>query len=186
MEVLHAYTLEGEGGLLDSIVNNNDEIKRLATMLMRLTKLLLKKKMSPEEFSKIVEKYDNKLQSAIELRELYGKMIQEESLVNAKELESILDDKELITVRKKIGDMGDEEFRIKLAAVNWDINKINQKTDHLEKCLSLIQSLPSQIGPEDAEEISRLARDLIKDVKLDEETKNNLTNNIKMIAKLVS
>ena len=188
LEVLHAYAQQG-GGLEESILQNNNEIKRLATMLTRLTDLLLEGKMAPEEYATIALKYDNKLRSSIELRELYSKRIQEESMINIKELDSVLQDKELLSVRKKIGDMCDQEYRIKVAAVNWDINKINKKTDHLKMCLSLLQSLPHQVEPEISEEIGRLAEDnckALKNTRLDAEARKKLANSIKTIAQIIA
>ena len=189
LEVLHAYAQQGAGGLEESILQNNIEIKKLATMLTRLTNLLLEGKMAPEEYVTIALKYDNELQSSIELRNLYSKRIQDESQFNLKELERVLENKELVAVRKKIGDMYEEEYKIKMAAVTWDINKINKKTDHLKMCLKVMQSLPRQVEPEVSEEITRLARDnckALKDTQLDAEAKKKLASNIKVLAQIIT
>lgn len=189
LEVIHSNPPQSEGDLRESILNNNNEIKKLATMIVKLIKLLLEEKISLEEFNKILPKYDNKLSSSLELRELYNKRIQEDSMNNIKELETVLENKELISVRKQIGDMQDEEYNLKLAAVNWDINKINKKTDYLKKCLYMLQTLSHKIEAEDANYISQITQDkykAIKNTKLDADSKKRLTNNLKAISRIIS
>ena len=189
LEVIHTNPPQSEGDLRESILTNNNEIKKLATMIVKLIKLLLEEKMSLEEFNKISPKYDNKLSSSLELRELYNKRIQEESMINIKELETVLENKELISVRKQIGDMQDEEYNLKLAAVNWDINKINKKTDYLKKCLNLLQTLSHHIEAENANYIKQLAQNNykeIKNIKLDADSKKRLMNNIKSLSQIIS
>ena len=189
LEVIHSNPPQSEGDLRESILNNNNEIKKLATMIVKLIKLLLEEKISLEEFNKISPKYDNKLSSSLELRELYNKRIQEDSMNNIKELETVLENKELISVRKQIGDMQDEEYNLKLAAVNWDINKINKKTDYLKKCLNMLQTLSHNIEAEDANYISQITQDkykAIKNTKLDADSKKRLTNNLKAISRIIS
>ena len=77
LEVIPTTPPKSEEDLRESILINNNEIKKLATIIVKLTKLLLEEKMSLEEFDKISPKYDNKLQSSLELRGLYNKKIQD-------------------------------------------------------------------------------------------------------------
>lgn len=189
LEVIPTTPPKSEEDLRESILINNNEIKKLATIIVKLTKLLLEEKMSLEEFNKISPKYDNKLQSSLELRGLYNKKIQEESMINIKELENILEKKELISVRKQIGDMQDEEYDLKMAAVNWDINKINKKIEYLKKCLNLLQTLSHHIEAEDSNYINQLAQDnykAIKNTTLDADSKKRVMSNIKAISLILS
>jgi len=189
LEVIPTTPPKSEEDLRESILINNNEIKKLATIIVKLTKLLLEEKMSLEEFNKISPKYDNKLQSSLELRGLYNKKIQEESMINIKELENVLEKKELISVRKQIGDIQDEEYDLKMAAVNWDINKINKKIEYLKKGLNLLQTLSHHIEAEDSNYINQLAQDnykAIKNTKLDADSKKRVMSNIKAISLIIS
>ena len=189
LEVIPTTPPKSEEDLRESIQTNNNEIKKLATIIVKLTKLLLEEKMPQEEFNKILPKYDNKLQSSLELRGLYNKKIQEESMINIKELENVLEKKEIISVKKQIGDMQDEEYNLKIAAVNWDINKINKKIEYLKKGLNLLQTLPHLIEAEDSNYIDQLAQDnykAIKNTKLDADSKKRVMNNIKAISLIIS
>ena len=88
LEVLQTVPAKSEGDLMDSIMNNTNEIKKLTTIIVKLTQLLLEEKVSYDEFVNISLKYDNKLSSSLELRELYNKRIQEDTMINLRELDS--------------------------------------------------------------------------------------------------
>lgn len=189
LEDLYGVTLQRNDGDLECIIKNNNDIKKLAIMQIRLTKLLLEDKLSIEGYSMIEKKYSSELKNSIELRELYLKRVQEESKVNAKELESVLEYKELVSVRKKLGDMGDEEYKLKTAVYNWDINNLNRRKSELDKSLEILQELPSHIHSETIEELNRLSYDnfkVIKESYLDDIMCEKLINTIKNIERIFS
>jgi hypothetical protein len=176
-------------GLLENINRNTNDIKRLTTMIVKLIQLLIDEKIPQEEFINMSLKYDNRLSSALELREIYNRRVQEDTLVNLKELETVLENKELICVRRKIDDMEEEEYEIKLAAVDWDIDRINKRAEYLQKSINLLKALPSKIESKDALFIDGLSKDeckTIKNIKLETETKNRLMKNIKALSKILS
>lgn len=189
LEVLQIGPAKSEGDLMDSIIYNTSENKKLTAIIVKLTQLLLEEKVSYDEFVNISLKYGNKLSSSLELRELYNKRIQEDATVNLRELETVLENKELLIVRKKIGDMQEDEYEIKLAALNWDINKMHSSAEYLKKCINLIKTLPNQIEPSDASYIHELSKDdykAIKKTKLSTECKKRLMKNIIAISKILS
>ena len=189
LEVLQIGPAKSEGDLMDSIIYNTNEIQKLTAIMVKLTQLLLEEKVSYDEFVNISLKYDNKLSSSLELRELYNKRIQEDATVNLRELETVLENKELLIVRKNIGDMQEDEYEIKLAALNWDINKMHNSAEYLKKCLNLIKTLPNQIDSSDASYINELSKDeykTIKKTKLSTECKKRLIKNINAISKILS
>jgi hypothetical protein len=118
---------------IDCIQDHQNEVKKQIIMLTRLTKLLIEEKLDPEVYIKTTQEYIDKLQNNIEMRTLYLNKIQIESRVNEEDLKTVLENKELIQVRKKIGDVCEDEYEIKLKALNWDINNLKEKQDHQKK-----------------------------------------------------
>lgn len=189
LEDVYSVTLHRNEGDLDFFTKNNNDIKKLAIMQVRLTNLLLEDKLSVDGFRMIEKKYGSELKNSIELRDLYLKRIQEESKVNEKELESVLEYKELVSVRKKLGDMGDEEYKLKTAVYNWDINNLNRRKTELKKSLEILQELPNQIHSETVDELNRLSYDnfkVIKESSLDDDVCEKLINTIKNIERIFS
>jgi hypothetical protein len=180
--------IESDRGEIDCIQGCQEDIKRLVLLLTRLTKLLLEENIDPKGYIQISQKYNHKLENNLEMRELYLKRIQKESQVNDEEMETVLQNKELLEVRKKIGDISEEEYEIKLAAIHWDINNINEKQDHQKKNLKLLQGLRKQISSEELETIITISKNIetiIKNMDLDPEVCVNVTQNMEIITKII-
>lgn len=182
------YYMESDRGEIGCIQGCLEDIKRIVVILTRLTKLLLEEKIDPKGYIKISGKYSHKLEYNLEMRELYLKRIQKESQVNDMEMETVLENKELLEVRKKVGDAGEKEYKIKLAAINWDINNINEKQDHQKKSLKLLQGLREQISSEELEKINKISRNIesIKNMDLDPEVCEKVTQNMEIVSKIIS
>ena len=103
-------------------------------------------------------------------------------------METVLENKELLEVRKKVGDASEKEYKIKLAAINWDINNINEKQDHQKKSLKLLQGLREQISSEELEKINKISRNIesIKNMDLDPEVCEKVTQNMEIVSKIIS
>jgi hypothetical protein len=171
------------------IAGNIQNIKKLVTMQLKLIKLLLEDKMPPMGYIKLAKKYSSELQTSMEIRGLYLKKIKDESLMNGEELESVLLQRELLSIRNKIGEICEEAYKLKLAAHDWDIENLNKNKLQVDKNLSILQGLSKMIDPEDAEEIRRLSQDncrAIKELEIETDIYEMLINNINTIANALS
>ena len=173
----------------DCIAGNNKEIINKTTILIRLIKILRADRITPTCYIKIAQKTGKKLQYYLELWNLYNRNVKEETLNYNEELESVLEDKELLIVRKKIDDICEKEYGLKLSVVNWDVENLNIKILHLEKIMSDLNSLCDLIEPEDDDEIRRF----VQNDFITRSTHNNyiesaahLINNISTLAKIIS
>jgi hypothetical protein len=141
--------------------------------------------MPPMGYIKLAKKYSSELQTSMEIRDLYLKKIKDESLMNGEELESVLLQRELLSIRYKIGEICEEAYKLKLAAHDWDIDNLNKNKLQVDKNLGILQGLGRMIDPEDAEEIRRLSQDncrAIKELEIETDVYEMLINNINTIA----
>ena len=173
----------------DCIAGNNKEIMNNATILIRLIKIIRADRTPPMYYNKIVQKTGKKLQNYLELWNLYNRNMKEEMLTYNEELESVLKDREILIVRKKIGDICEKEYRLKISAANWETENLKMKKLQLENSMSHLNSLGGQIEPEDADEIRWHVHDdfkTIRELELDNEVSDMLINNFMTIAKIIS
>jgi len=173
----------------DCIAGNNKKIMNNATILIRLIKIIRVDRTPPRYYITIAQKTGKKLLKDLELWNLYNRDNKEDMLTYNDELESVLKDREMLIVRKKIGDICEKEYRVKLSAANWDAKNLNNKILHLEKTMSDLNSLGDQIESEDADEIRRHVHDdfkTIRELELDNEVSDMLINNIMTIAQIIS
>ena len=101
---------------------------------------------------------------------------------------TVLQKKELLEIRKKIGDINKEEYEIKTTAVNWDIKNIKEKQDYQKKNLKLLQGLRKQISSEELESIINTSKNIetiIHNLDLDPEVRENATQNKEIISKII-
>ena len=109
------------------------------------------------------------MENNLELWNVYNRKLNWETMNYDEELESVLNDREILMVRRKIGDIGDEEFNLKINAVNWDIEALSIKKHKLEKSISLLNSLGSQIENEDIDDFKKYAKNnyiVLKELEL--------------------
>jgi hypothetical protein len=173
---------------IDCIQGCLEDIKRIIIILTKLTQLLTEEKIVPKGYIKISQKYSQNLEFNLKLRNLYIKRIKKESQINDEEMETVLKKKELLVVRKKVGDAGEEEYEIKIAAIDWDINNINEKKEHQKKSLKILQGLREQISSEELEKIIAISEniDSINNMDLDPDVCEKVNQNIEIITKTIS
>ena len=172
----------------DCIAGNTKEIMKYATILIRLIKIMRADRTPSVYYNKIAKKTGKKLQKDLELWNLYNRDNKEEMLTYFDELESVLKDREILIVRKKIGDICEKEYEVKLSAVNWDAENLNNKIVHLEKIMSELNCLGGQIESEDADEIRWHVHDdfkTMRELDLDNDVSDMLIDNIKTIAQII-
>ena len=174
----------------DCIYQNNNEIQKQATILIRLIKSIEADRLLLPGYDNIAKKIGKKLKKHLELWKVYNRNISEDSMAYNEELESVMKEREILIVKKKIGDICDEkEYNVKLGASNWDIDNLKLKKSHLEKKINLLNSLHAQIEPEVANSIKMYSQDNYKkidELELDTEISEILIDDIEIIARIIS
>ena len=172
-----------------STLANIDELKRLISMDVKLTRLLLAGKIAVEQYDSVYSGYENRFESALELKGMHLRRFQEDLGVYQKKLEAVQEKKELLEARKEIGDTEEDSYLLKKRAINWDMTRLQTGIERNQRCIRAIQQLPEHVDPKDVSEVEAFMRDkrgMVKKAKVDGNTKKKLRKRIKRLAQLVS
>ena len=170
-------------------LKNIDELKRLISMDVKLTHLLLDGNIAVEQYDSVYSGYENRLERALELKDMHLKRFQEDLGVYMKKLEEVEGQKELLEARKEIGDTQPDSYLLKKRAIDWDMTRLQTGIDRNQRCIRAIHQLPEHVDPGDVSMIEAFMRDslgVVKKTKLDGETKKKLRSRIKRLAQLVN
>lgn len=171
-----------------STMANIDELKRLVSMDVKLTRLLLDGEISVEQYDPVYSGYENRFESALELKDTHLKRFQEDLGIYQKKLEAVMEQKELLEAKNEIGDTQEDSYLLKKRAIDWDITRLQAGIDRNQRCIRAIQQLPEHVDPRDVSEIEAFMRDtlgIVKKANLDGNTKKKLKIRIKRLAQLV-
>jgi hypothetical protein len=167
---------------------NIDELKRLVSMDVKLTDMLLGGAVTVEQYDSVYSGYENRLLGALELKDMHLKRFNEDLGEYQRRLQIVQEEKELLEARREIGDIQEDSYTLKRRAVNWDIARLQAGVDRNQRCIGAIESLPGQVDPGDVSAIEAYMADgmaAVKDADLDGETKKRLRARIKRLAQLV-
>lgn len=171
-----------------STLANIDELKRLVSMDVKLTRLLLDGEVSVEQYDSVYSGYDNRFESALELKEMHLKRFQEDLGFYQRKLEEVQGKKELLEARREIGDLQEDSYLLKKRAVNWDMARLQAGVERNRRCIGAIRQLPDHVDPRDRSMVEAFMRDklaVVKNAKLDADTKKKLRQRIKRLGQLV-
>ena len=172
----------------DCVLANNDEIMKQMSILFRLVKLLKEDGISQESFNNIAFRYGKRLQGCLDLWLLYRRIASEETRIYRAELESVLECNSTLSVRHTIGDISEEEFRLKQAMYDWDIKNLNEKSRPYEDSLSQLQSIRGKFKLDDSDEMRLLMDDdcmTIMELGLDSQVSELLLGNFSALATII-
>jgi len=171
-----------------STLANIDELKRLIAIDVKLTRMLLTGKIAVEQYDSVYSGYENRFESALELKDMHLKRFQEDLGVYQKRLEAVQEKKELLEARKEIGDTQEDSYLLKKRAIDWDMARLQAGIERNQRCIRAIQQLPEHVNPKDVSEVEAFMRDklgMVKKAKVDGNTKKSLRKRIKRLAQLV-
>ncbi|HUV53649.1 MAG TPA: hypothetical protein VMW03_00430, partial [Candidatus Krumholzibacteriaceae bacterium] len=118
-----------------STMANIDELKRLISMDVKLTRMLLDGEISVEQYDPVYSGYENRFESALQLKETHLKRFQEDLGVYQGKLEEVQEKKELLEARKVIGDTQEDSYLLKKRAINWDMTRLQAGIDRNHRCI---------------------------------------------------
>ena len=142
----------------ECVTVNNKEIMKQATILLRLIKLLDTYGGSQSNYGDLVEGIARKLETHLDIWTLYLRKDEEELAASSLELGKAMDDREILQVKRNVGEIGDEEYRLKLAALDWSVEHLKVKKSQMESSVKAMSTLHNQLEPEYVEEINLFAQ----------------------------
>jgi hypothetical protein len=174
--------------LIDNTRENLDDLKKLIAINVKITKLLLEGRITAEEYDKIYGNYESRFQSAVQLREILLKHFQSEINTHGNRLAAVYDDKEILHARQQIGDVQQNEYVVKMRAIDWEIKHLEEKIKRLNDCLKISHKLKEQLESGDLNYIHDFVSgdfNAIRRAKLNDETKNKLNTRIETMLELL-
>ena len=169
-------------------LGNIDEVKRLISMDVKLTRMLLDGAVSVKQYDSVYSGYENRFESALILKDMHLKRFNEDLVENQRRLKEVQEQKELLDARKEIGDIPEDSYILKKRAAEWDLSRLQVGVDKNQKCIRIIETLPEQMDPGDVSMIEALMSDemaVMEKTDLDGDTKEKLRNRINRLAQLV-
>ncbi|MBN2334846.1 hypothetical protein JXL21_04755 [Candidatus Bathyarchaeota archaeon] len=167
---------------------NIDEVKRLVSMDVKLTGMLLRGTVTVEQYDSVYSSYECRFGSALELKDMHLKRFTEDLGEYQSRLRKAQEEKDLLEARKEIGDIQGDSYVFKRRAVDWDMAKLQAGVDRNLRCIRAIETLPEQMDQRDVSAIEEFMSNkmaAVKNADIDAETKKKLRANIKRLAQLV-
>jgi hypothetical protein len=178
-----------ENNRIDSSENILKDVTKLVSMNVKLIKLLVDGKIKQSEYKKIFSKNEKTLDDTLKYREFSKERVLEDISNQKAELEEAHSRKDIIDVRKKIGDIDEKEYKLKLKAVLWDINKYEEEIKILEVALEKLENLKIHLNYDVLDDLVELSSQNYKSIEnseLTKEAKSSLKKEVKKLFKLVS
>lgn len=163
-----------------------DGLEKNAILLARITGLLVDEKLDYESYKQISRTYSERLQDNLEIIGPYMRMLEKIARSNEEELKQAMEKKELLEIRKSVGDMSEEEYRLKSAVVEWEIKDLTKKQTHQNNSLK-IETLSHQIPSEKLTEIRELitkAERNLTNMEYNSEPYETVSRNIEILNKI--
>jgi hypothetical protein len=188
LEALAQRQPDAEETYCGTTLANIDELKRLISMDVKLTRMLFDGVISVEQYDSVYSGYENRFEGALELKDMHLKRFNEDLGAHQRKLEEVQEQKELLEARREIGDIQEDSYVLKKRAISWDISRLQAGIDRNQRCIRAIQQLPESVDPGDVSVIEAFMSDslgVVKKAKLDGETKKKLRSRINRLAQLV-
>jgi len=188
LEAVVQRQLDAEETYCGTTLANIDELKRLISMDVKLTRILLDGVISVEQYDSVYSGYENRFERALELKDMHLKRFNEDLGAHQKKLEEVQEQKELLEARREIGDIQEDSYVLKKRAISWDLSRLQAGVDRNQRCIRAIQQLPESVDPGDVSVIEAFMSDnlgVVKKAKLDGGTKKKLRSRINRLAQLV-
>jgi hypothetical protein len=167
---------------------NIEELKRLVSMDVKLTRMLLDGAVSVDQYDLVYSGYEHSFESALELKDMHLKRFNEDLVEDQRRLKEVQGQKDLLDARREIGDIQEDSYILKKRAAEWDLTRLQAGVDRNQRCIRAIETLPEQVDPGDVSMIEALMSDdlaAVKNADLDGDTKKKLRDRVNRLAQLV-
>ena len=149
----------------ECVTANNKEIMKQASILIRLIKLLDTYGGSSNHYGDLVGRIAGKLDTCLDIWTLYLRNDEAELSASSLELERAMDDREVLQIKRNVGEIGDEEYRLKMAALDWSVEHLKEKKSRMESSVKAMSTLHNQLDSEYVGEINRFAQSNYQNIR---------------------
>lgn len=173
----------------ENITEMNREITRNATLLIRLIKLIQEDGVPISDSHYIMKRIISKLLNQLELWDTHLKTDQEEYDTICAELEKVIIERDGLHIKRKIDDICEEEYSLKLLVADWSIEDLRAKRVNLENRLNALKNMKGLYvfgDIEDLYEISKNCYQLLNGLELEPDTSKKLTQTLSKILEIIT
>ena len=149
----------------ECVTANNKEIMKQTSILLRLIKLLDSYGGSQNSYGDLVDRIARKLETHLDIWTLYLRKDEEELTASSLELDKAMDAREVLEIKRNVGETGDEEYRLKMAALDWSIEHLKVKKRQMENSVKAMSTLHNQLEPAFVEEINQISRSNYQNIR---------------------
>ena len=168
VEDIYPHSIE----LPEIVTRMSREITRNATLLIRIINLLQKgAPLTDEEY--IIKRITKKLLNQFILWENHYRVEKEEYTLTNSELEKAELERETLHIKRKLNDITEEAYSLKLSVSDWDVKDLSVKKTDLEKNLKAYKNLRGLqvfIDVNDLYEISKNQYQILDELSLEQGT----------------
>ena len=154
VESIYPYSIE----VPEIITKISREITRNATLLIRLIKLLHEDGASISDSDYKIKRITKKLQNQLELLNTHQKTEQEEYTSLSNELNHAIIERDALHIKRKIDEICEGEYSLKLSVANWSVEDLRVKMDDLENSLQAMETLKGLPVLKDIEDLYQISK----------------------------
>ena len=154
VESIYPYSIE----VPEIITKISREITRNATLLIRLIKLLHEDGSSISDSDYKIKRITIKLQNQLELLYTHHKTEQEEYNTLSTELNNAIIERDALHIKRKIGEICEGEYSLKLSVANWSIEDLRGKKEALLNSLKAMENLKGLPVLGDIEDLYQISK----------------------------
>ena len=154
VESIYPYSIE----VPDIITKISREITRNATLLIRLIELLHEDGASISDSDYKIKRITKKVRNQLGLLDTHHKTEREELDTLSTEFDNAIIERDALHIKRKIGEICEEEYSLKLSVANWSIEDLRGKKDALENSLKAMESLKGLPVLGDIEDLYRISK----------------------------
>ena len=180
IEEIYPYSIE----VPEIITKISREITRNATLLIRLVKLLQEDGVPISDSDYNINRLTKKLQNQFALLDTYQRTDQMEYDALSSELDNAIIERDALHIKRRINEICEMEYSLKLSMANWGIEDLRVKKDDLENSLKAMENLKGFLVLGDIEDLYQISKNNFQSVnclELEPYTKERLINTLSKI-----
>ena len=185
IESIYPYSIE----VPEIITRISREITRNSTLLIKLIELLQEDGASITDLDYRINRLIIKLQNLFMLLEAYYKTEKEEYDTISAELKDALVERDAFHIKRKINEISDEEYSIKLSVANWTVKELTSKKDSLGKILETREDLKGILLFSDIDDLYKISKNnyqSLNSLMIESYTREKLINTLSKILEMVN
>jgi len=150
------YTAENHARASGWVSANDDEIVRQASVMLRLIDSM--GEGSEGAYIELLGRVAGRLSNCLGIFELYRRNDEADFKASCVEFDKAIGDREVLNVRRLVGDIGEEEFNLKMAVAEWSIGRHGSRKREIEGGVKELGGLRDQFDERFLDEITQISK----------------------------